>query len=200
MSQCNVSAVVLAGGASSRMGQNKALMRLGQKNMLERVIEPLRTVFEEIIIVTNNPEEYSMMKDVKFTKDCMEISTKNSLVGILSGLHKASNPYIFVVACDMPFLNPALLRYMVDALKEEDILIPVVRGFLEPLHGIYGKGCIPIIKQQLNNKNYKIVDFFKYLEVKRISEECIKELDPELLSFININTYEEYKSYIDRFS
>ncbi|KAB3530236.1 molybdenum cofactor guanylyltransferase [Alkaliphilus serpentinus] len=199
MQQNKVSAVILAGGASSRMGHNKALMKLGVKTMIEWVIDPLRDVFNEIIIITNNPEEYSFLEDVRFVDDCIRTISKNSLVGILTGLYQSTSPYVFVTACDMPFLNVQLLKYMVEFLGKEDILIPFIGGFYEPLHSIYGKNCISAIESQLRNQNYKIADFFNDVKVKKLSEEVVRRLDPKLKSFININTIEDFHKYLNQF-
>lgn len=194
MDKKSISAVILAGGNSSRMGQNKALLKLGEKTMIERIIDRLSPIFEEIILVTNHSEQYPMLKDIKFVKDEMILEEKNSLVGIYSGLLASKNKYIFVVPCDMPFLNQELIKYMIGQLKEEDLLIPCIKGYYQPLHAIYGKGCIQPIKELLEKRQYKIITFFKNVDMKTIDEKIIMQFSKDMRCFLNVNTYDVYSS------
>lgn len=192
MDKKQVTAVVLAGGASSRMGQNKALLKLGNKTMIERIIDPLREVFQEIIIITDQPSDYLFLKNVRMTGDVLLTAKKNSLLGIYSGLMTSSNPYIFTIACDMPFVNIPLIEYMIQQLTDEDIIIPYVEPHYEPLHGIYSRSCIPCIKEMLDKGNYKITTLLNSAIIKRIMKDEITQLDPLMRCFINVNNYEEY--------
>lgn len=194
-----VTAVVLAGGRSIRMGRNKALLKLGNKTMIERVVEPLQTIFENIIIVTNMPKEYSMLKKVKFVSDCVDMEEKNSLVGLYSGLIESKTDHVFVIACDMPFINTKLSEYMVDLLQDEDVIIPFVDGHYQPLYAIYGKRCIPEFEKLFQRRWYKIIDAFQDLKIRKITKEEILELDSSMLCFENINTYEQYLQLKDIF-
>ncbi len=194
-----VTAVVLAGGRSIRMGRNKALLKLGNKTMIERVVEPLQTIFENIIVVTNIPKEYSMLKKVKFVSDCVDMEEKNSLVGLYSGLIESKTDHIFVIACDMPFINTKLSEYMVDLLQDEDVIIPFVDGHYQPLYAIYGKRCIPEFEKLFQRRWYKIIDAFQDLKIRKITREEVLELDSSMLCFENINTYEQYSQLKDAF-
>ena len=194
-----VTAVVLAGGRSIRMGRNKALLKLGNKTMIERVVEPLQTIFENIIIVTNMPKEYPMLKKVKFISDCVDMEEKNSLVGLYSGLIESKTDHIFVIACDMPFINTKLSEYMVDLLQDEDVIIPFVDGYYQPLYAIYGKRCIPEFEKLFQRRWYKIIDAFQDLKIRKITREEILELDSSMLCFENINTYDQYLQLKDVF-
>lgn len=194
MKEKNISAVVLAGGRSSRMGQNKALLKLGEKNMIERIVDKLRPILEEIILVTDYPEEYPMLKDVVFVKDEIMSEEKNSLVGIYSGLLASKNKHVFVVPCDMPFLNQELIKYMINELKEEDLLIPYIKGYYQPLHAIYGKKCIKPIRGLLEKKQYKIINFFQDVNIKTVDEKVIMRFSRDMRCFLNINTYDTYSS------
>lgn len=190
----DISAVVLAGGKSSRMGQNKALLKLGDKTMIESVIDNLRPLFNEIILVTNHPEEYTMLEDIRFIRDKMILEERNSLVGIYSALIEAHKKHVFVVPCDMPFLNQDLIRYMINESGEEDVLIPFIKEHYQPLHAIYGEGCIEPIEKMLKKRNYRIKDFFQEVYIKTIDEEVISRFSEDLRCFINVNTYDEYLS------
>ncbi|AOY76043.1 molybdenum cofactor guanylyltransferase [Clostridium formicaceticum] len=192
MKEKGISAVILAGGGSTRMGRNKALLQLGEKTMIEIVVDTLRPVFDEIILVTNHPEEYSKLKDILFVKDKMITKEKNSLVGIYTGLAIAKNPYTFVVPCDMPFIDQDLIDYMTRQLEDEDVIIPFVEGHYQPLHAIYGKRCKDPIKKMLEAEQYKIINFFHEVSVKTIDDETVKKFSKDMKCFLNINTYDAY--------
>jgi len=192
-----VTAIVLAGGNSTRMGQNKALLKIGSKTLIEIMVEKLIDLFHEIIVVTNNPEDYPMLKNVRFEKDSIETPVKNSMVGIYTGLLKSSNAHAFVVPCDMPFLNMHLVKYMLTELGEEDILVPFLEGHYEPLHAIYNKTCLSFIKDMLDVGNYKIINLYDYVNTVKVNEKEIRIIDPQLRSFMNINTKYMFNSLND---
>ncbi|HZJ77067.1 MAG TPA: molybdenum cofactor guanylyltransferase, partial [Oscillospiraceae bacterium] len=218
MSFNKVTAVVLSGGGSTRMGRNKALLKLGNKTMIERVVNPLQRIFDDILVVTNEPESYHMLEGIKFTPDCVDIGKKSSLIGLYSGLKRSENPHIFAIGCDMPFVNIELIRYMVNSLKNGDsngdTLVPFVDTDLvehiielskdknsavlsanrhyQPLHAIYSKSCIPKIEGMLEEGNYKVTNIFRITNTKKIFENDIIRFDPNMLCFKNVNTYEEY--------
>ncbi len=192
MGGIEATAAVLAGGGSKRMGFNKALLRLGEDTIIERTIKPLKDIFEEVIIITDTPEVYSFIKGVSFYPDAFELKDKNSMIGIYSSLLRARYSKVFVVACDMPFLNRQLLNYMKQQLGEEDILIPKVGGYYEPLHAFYSKSCMALFEERIRSGRYKVTGTFDCFKVKLIEADAIRSFDNELLSFININTYEEF--------
>lgn len=219
---CNkVTATVLAGGSSTRMGRNKALLKLGNKTMIERVVNPLQCIFDDILVVTNEPENYHMLKGIKFVPDCVNMGRKSSLIGLYSGLKQSETSHIFAIGCDMPFVNTGLIKYMVNLLKNEDVLVPFVdTGLVEhimdssgnegsavpsvkrhyqPLHAIYSKGCIPECKKLLEKGQYKITNVFENMNVNKILEEDIKKFDSYMLCFKNINTYKEYLQIMHSF-
>ncbi len=199
MGNKSITGVVLAGGSSSRMGQNKALLKLDSDTMIERVVDSLQSLFGETIVVTNNEEEYSMLNNVRFVRDFKNLEVKSSLVGLYSGLISANSDYIFVVACDMPLLNIPLIEFMKDKIKNQDILIPNIKGYYEPLHAFYSKSCLNSMKNQLDQKDYKILNFFSKLNVEIIDEASIRQFDPHLNSFLNINNYEEYMEFKNKY-
>lgn len=194
-----VTAVVLAGGGSTRMGKNKALLNLGNRTMIERIVEPLKNIFKDITVVTNNPEEYNMLKGVQLIGDCIEIEEKNSLVGLYSGLKASCTSHVFVIACDMPFINNELIKSMINIIGTEDVLIPFVGGHYQPLHAIYKKTCLPEFEKLLEIKCYKIADAFLSLNINKINEQYIRNLDPTMSCFENINTLEQYLELKDNF-
>lgn len=191
----DISATVLAGGDSKRMKRDKALMRLGPDVMIVKVVESLRELFDDIVIVTNTPKVYAPLLDgVSFTKDIINTPQKNSLVGLYTGLKVSKTPYTFVVACDMPFLNSSLIKFMIENIIDEDIIIPLLGKYYEPLHAIYHKNCLNYIEYLLNTHQYSIkkLIYSGKFTVKTIGEDIIKKYDPRELSFLNINTPDEY--------
>ncbi len=191
-----ISAVILAGGNSRRMGENKALLQLDSETMIERVVNSLRPLFNEIIVVTNDQKEYSMLNNIRFVKDFKDLKTRSSLIGLYSGLYAANSDYIFAVACDMPLLNIPLINFMKNKIINQDIIIPYINGFYEPLHAFYSKNCLRPMKSQLDKKDFKILNFFSRVNIiETINNTQIRKFDPYLNSFLNINNYEEYLEF-----
>ena len=189
--------IILAGGKNTRIRTNKALLKIPsseagfkEKTFIRIIVEKLRGIFNEIIIVTNNPEEHKALR-VKLVKDI--IPDKGSLGGLYSGLVHSGTSHSFVVAVDMPFLNPDLIKYMKKFCPKYDVITPKIKGIYEPLHTIYSKNCLPHIEKQIQDNNLRIIEFFPKLRVKEIKEPTIRKFDPELLSFFNINTLEDYQ-------
>jgi molybdopterin-guanine dinucleotide biosynthesis protein A len=116
----------------------------------------------------------------------------NFLAGIHAGLKHSKTEHIFVVACDMPYLNSDLIRQMVQKAQGYDVVIPESDGGFEPLHAVYAKSCLPAMEEALKSGTRKIVDCFDWSKVSVLSKEEIAALDPEFQSFRNINTPEEY--------
>jgi len=192
-----ISSVILAGGKSKRFGKNKAFLKIGGRILIDQIVEKMGRLSNEIIIITNILKKFDYLPkkinylNVKLIKDI--IPYKGSLGGIYSGLLFAKNNYIFVVACDMPFLNTALLKYIISFLQDYDVVIPKINDFFEPLHAIYSKKCIKPIKKLIDENSLKIIDFFKDVNVKFVKKNEIEKFDPDFLSIFNINTLEDLK-------
>jgi molybdopterin-guanine dinucleotide biosynthesis protein A len=187
--ETHVTAVILAGGNSTRMKSNKALLPLAGERFIERIYRQLSAIFAEIILVTNNPELYQFIS-------CRKVPDffpgMGALAGIHAGLRSSSTSHIFAVACDMPHLNQAVIRHLLSKLSGQDVIIPESDGGLEPLHAVYGRGAIPVIEEQLSKGNRKIVACCQQLKTTVVASEEIRSMDPEYHSFRNINTPEEY--------
>jgi molybdopterin-guanine dinucleotide biosynthesis protein A len=183
-----VSAVILAGGRSSRLGEDKAFLKVDGQTLVERLVERLARLTEEIIIVTNDADKYEHLEATVITD---VVPGKAALGGLHSGLRAASNPHSLVVACDMPFLNLSLLRYMQGFAGSYDVVIPRVGEFAEALHAIYGTSCLPHIERQLQSGDLQISHFFPAVRVRYVEQEEIETFDPEHLSFFNINSQED---------
>ena len=180
--------IILAGGKNKRIGQNKSFLKVGNRTIIERVVSTLSKIFNEIIIISNTPEPYRSF-GLKIYSDM--IPGKNSLGGIYTGLSVSSSQHNFFVACDMPFLNENLIKYMAESINDSDIVIPKTKKGYEPLHAIYSKSCIPFIKKQIDQNQLKIIDFFPYVTVKKIETGEIDICGPEHTAFLNLNTEQD---------
>lgn len=182
----HLTAIVLAGGASRRMGgHNKALIKIDGESIIERELNILDRLFKNIILITNTFEDYSflgkpMYSDIK--------PGYGSLGGLYTGLNHCSTEYGFVFACDMPFLNQGIVGYICGKHEGHDVTIPRINGFLEPLHAVYSRRCIPFIEKLLRIGDLKIVDLFPYVDVMEIGQDQLEAVDCDLKFQINVNT------------
>ena len=183
-----MNSIILAGGKRRRLGTDKTVVAFGGKRLTEIVLEAVSVVADDVVIVTNSPQLFSGLP-ARFTQD-VQVGA-GPLGGILSGLLVSEQLYNLVVACDMPFLNVELLRYMSSQTEGYDVVIPRLEGWLEPLHAIYSKACIEPIRALLDQGNFKILEFLGEVRVRYIEQEEIERFDPLHLSFLNINTPED---------
>ena len=181
----DVTCIILAGGTSRRMGQDKAFIQIEGVRLLDYVYGKCQELFSEIIIVTNQPHQY-IEYQTPVVAD--EIQGTGSLGGLYTGLKRASNFFSFCVACDMPFLKPELITYLIENRLNSDVVIPKTRAGLEPLHAIYSKRCIKPIKTLLERGEFQIIKLLPEVHVHYCGEEEIKRIDPMLISFMNVNT------------
>lgn len=181
--------IILAGGRGVRLGGDKVNLKLHNRLILDLVIERLKLVASEIIVVTSEQlyDKITKLINNLFIVTDM-IPNKAALGGIFTGLKYTSKMYNFVVACDMPFLNPGLLNYMSSICVGYDAIVPRVDDYIEPLHSIYSKRCLDQIYSLISNNNLNIFPLFSILDTKFIEKEEIAKYDPEFLSFFNINT------------
>ena len=184
-----VTGVIQAGGKSTRMGgRPKALMELGGRRIVERVVAAVAPAVDGLLIVTNTPELYAFL-GLPMVGDVYPDG--GSLGGIYSGLKAAPGDAAFTVACDMPFLHSDVVRLVVDRAGEGDVVIPRVGDQLETLHALYAKSCLPAIEERLVAGQLKIVGFFDRVRVVEIPEvEVARHRDPAIV-FMNVNTPEE---------
>ncbi|HTY81475.1 MAG TPA: molybdenum cofactor guanylyltransferase [Dehalococcoidales bacterium] len=188
----NINCIVLAGGKSTRLGRDKVSEKIGDRSLLEQVINRIDPISKEIIIVTAKERAFAELAgrpNIKFITDI--IPGQGSLGGIYSGLVKSDSYYNIVLAADMPFVNAELLRYMAEVSQGYDFVLPRVEGLFEPLHAIYSKDCIGPIEKIFQNGSKVIIELFNYVKVRYIEVEEINKYDPQHLSFFNINTNEE---------
>ena len=180
-----MTSIILAGGKSLRLGRDKAVVEIRGKSLVERVIDRLSPLGTEIIVVTSSTDQLPDL-GVKMVVD--SYPGKGALVGIYSGLKEAASFHSLVVACDMPLLNINLLRYMVELSPAFDVVIPRVKGYLEPLHAVYSKNCLPPIEGMLHEGRLKIADLLPTVRVRYVEDAEVERFDPLRLSFFNINS------------
>ena len=189
-----ITGVILAGGESRRMGSDKSLLPIHGARFIDHVYRTLDDLFDEVIIVTNSPSLYAELP-------CRTVPdiyyAQGSLAGIHSAVCHARTDKVFVAACDMPLLNPDVIRAQCERAGEADVIIPTHAGGSEPMHAIYSKGCIKPMEALLDQGRKKIVSFFPDVDVCEVPTSEWQVIDPEGLSFRNINTPEEYYSLRD---
>jgi molybdopterin-guanine dinucleotide biosynthesis protein A len=184
------SGVILAGGLSTRYGgENKAFLRVGGVRILDRLFAVYTQIFDEIILVTNNPVEF-LEWDALIVSDIFPV--RSSLTGIHSGLFYAGHPFAFFSACDTPFLKKEVVESVLEQIDPaDDLVIPQTSKGFEPLCAAYSKRCLKPAEEHLRANKLKIQLALQKSRIKRIPEERLREKDPELVSFFNVNTPED---------
>lgn len=184
------SGVILSGGLSSRFsGHNKAFLEIDGKTILERIVAVFADLFDEIILVTNEPLAYTDW-DVKIVSDLFE--QRSSLTGLHAGLFYSTRPYAFFTACDTPFVNPRLVRLLVDNIDPTvDVVVPETEKGLEPLFAVYSRRCIKPFGESIEQQKFRIRRVFSTMRVRTVPETRLRRTDPDLISFFNINAPED---------
>ncbi len=191
MGPFSVTGVVLTGGRSARLGFNKAFAEVGGVPIVERVLGVLRGLFEEVLIVATDEELYRHLGCPVYTD---LLPGNNALGGIHAALALASGQASFVSACDMPFLNPRLIRHLAGLAEEFDVVVPRSPTGLEPLHAVYSAGCLPVVERSIREGRLKLSSFYPEVSVRVVEGRELKRLDAEGLSWFNINTAEDLEA------
>lgn len=184
------SAAVLTGGQSRRMGFDKAFASVNGRPLLQRTLDVLTPLSDDIFIVGFRPEYRHF--DVAICPDSAPGS--GPLGGIADALRAAEHDHVLVVACDMPFLNTTLLEAITREVRDYDVLVPIVDGQLQPLHAVYTKRCLPAIEGRLKRGDLKVTGFYRDVRVRGLGTDWLREFDPQLRSFTNMNTVAELES------
>ncbi len=185
----DMSCIVLAGGKSFRLGYDKAVEIVGNRSLLQRVVACLSLFNSDIIVVTATGQPFIQFVDYPRLKIVTDTYPgKGPLGGIYSGLAASDSFCNLVVACDMPFLNQALLRYMIQLSARFDLVVPRLDNMVEPLHAVYSKDCLSPIECLLKQGNMQVRQLFTMVKVRYVETDEINKFDPKHLSFFNINT------------
>ncbi len=186
------SLLILAGGASSRMGCPKHLLPASGGTMVDHIINRLGSLFSEVIVAGRgldlNHKDAMVVEDIR--------PERSPLIGIISGMKASSASNVFVLGCDMPFVKPGLIRLLTSRKDDtNDVVIPVVRGYLEPLCAIYSCSTSDWIEQYIDSGGRKVTGFFQTVRITEIQESEVRLFDPSLKSFTNLNTPNDYRNY-----
>ena len=185
----DICSIVLAGGKGLRLGYEKALETVGNKSLIQWVVFSLSFFSRDIIIVTaakQFPSQFIGYPKLRIVTDAYP--DKGPLGGIYTGLAASDSFYNLVVACDMPFLNQALLDYMIQISANFDLVVPRLGNMIEPLHAVYSKGCLAPIECLLKQGNLSVRELFTLVRVRYVEATEINRFDPKHLSFFNVNT------------
>lgn len=193
ISKLPFTAVLLAGGESKRMGRDKAFLKLGKERLIDIVFRKLDHLFSEVIIVADRWQDLNYLPAKKFTGDLFKKSEKCALRGVHAGLSLATSPSCFIAGCDMPFLSLPLIRYMSRFTADFDIVAPHLEGHYQPLYAFYKKSILGFVTQRLESNKLQLQGIYPHLKVKAIGEGAVKRFDPQLLSFHNVNTKENFQ-------
>ena len=184
-----MSYVALAGGKSLRLGRNKVSEIIDSGSLLERVIYCLSLFDGEIIVVKARGQSLPRLNKYSKLRVVTDIYPyKGPLGGIYTGLAESSSSHSLVVAGDMPFLNRALLQYMIEISPEFDLVVPRLGGMVEPLHAVYSKNCLATIENLIKKNNLMVTRLLDLLKVRYVEADEIDRFDPKHLSFFNVNT------------
>ena len=185
---------IQAGGQSSRMGEDKALKTFLGRPLIQRVIERLSPIADELIVTTNRPDDYAFL-DLRLTLRADLKPGRGALGGLYTAIASAASPLVAVVACDMPFASTVFFegarRLMVE--EEADVVIAKTDEGYEPLHALYRREtCLPAIESAISADQWKVISWFPQVKVRTLTSDEVKTFDPSGLCFWNLNTPEEF--------
>ena len=199
--ESEVTGVLLAGGKSRRMGEDKRYLVVGEETLIERGLSVLRSIFQEVLVVIAQ-DSPPLGVDARVVRDL--VPECGSLGGLYTGLMQAATPWIFAVACDMPFLDHAVIAQFTSRRAAADIVMAKLAARLHPMHALYGKQCLPVLEQMIQARHLKIQELVSCssLRVQYVTEVDLLTSDPSGRSFQNVNTpadLEAARSLLARF-
>lgn len=186
------SAIILAGGKSSRMGCPKADLRFDGGTMLDYIVAEMMRVFDDLVVAVAEPKLFAWEGyGARSIED--RVSYRGPVAALEHVLRKVEFDRAFVCSCDVPFVNGDLARRLCDMLSDDDVLIPRVDGKLQMLHAVYRKDCAKTLADMRKNGENRLHKIVNLVKARIVPEEEIRALDPDLLSFFNVNTPEDYQ-------
>ena len=191
-----VTGVILAGGQSRRMGQNKALMLLGDDPLIVHVVRQMKLVTTELLLITNEPDLYAALEMPMYADIQPDMG---ALGGLHTGLTYATNSTVLCVGCDMPLLQPNLLSHLTTLLRNYDAVVPCVEAadrstiVFQTLSAVYSKRCLPVIDGMLSSGELRVHALYDRIDARIVQPHEWRALDPQGLSFFNINTPEDFE-------
>ncbi len=183
---------IQAGGASSRMGEDKALKLFLGRSLIQRVVDRFAPIADELIVTTNRPDEYAFLK-LRLIPDLKP--GRGALGGLYTAIASAAHPVVAIVACDMPFASAELIQLSVKIMENENVDVVIAKnddGY-EPLHAVYRREtCLPAIESAINADQWRVVSWLPQVKAQTLTAEEIQSADPAGLAFWNVNTPEEF--------
>ncbi|MBL7126311.1 MAG: molybdenum cofactor guanylyltransferase [Dehalococcoidales bacterium] len=184
-----ISSIVLAGGKSSRFGHDKVFKTVGDQNLLDLVINCVSPLSQETILVTAGRDALVQSDKYQGLRTVTDVYPgKGPLGGVYTGLLTSKSSFNLVVASDMPFLNTALLRHMIQVSAGFDLVVPRIGELVEPLHAIYARNCLEPMAHLLRRNELSVHRLFPLVSTRYVEADEIEQFDPEHLSFFNVNT------------
>lgn len=184
----NITGVILVGGKSRRMGQDKAFLKIDGTPIFERILKPFMASFPRVMLVGDREERFAGY-GLPIVPD---IYPGSSLGGVYTGLHHATTEYIFVASCDLPFPNVAILRHLCSLVTGFDAVVPATVHGYEPLFAAYAKTCLGPIRTLLESGDCCAYAYYPQVRVREVREDELARLDPDGKAFVNVNTPEEF--------
>ena len=188
----NCTAVVLTGGESRRMGSDKARIVLAGKSLLEHVLEQLEPLFSDILISVREKRA-----DIHYPQIVDKMEERGPMVGIQSVLEQVKTDWVFVIACDMPFISTDLVQHLAGLRSEYDAVVPHVFDRPQPLFGFYNKTCLPMMEVRMKQGQRSMIQLLADLDAFELSEQQVRTIDPELKSLLSLDSLEDVKKVED---
>jgi len=191
----NASAVILAGGKSSRMGRPKALLPFDNEPLIVHIVRALKSMFAEAVVVAA-PEQELPPLPALLVRD--EVAYQGPVGGIYYGLKASGGEFCFVTSCDVAFTNLSLISFLISQISNHDVVVPYWQERFQPLHAVYRRSVLPLLREQLERGELRPIFLYDKVRTRKIGEDEIRRLDPEGLSFFNMNTPEDYEEALKR--
>lgn len=191
----DATAIVLTGGKSSRMGRPKALLPFDGAPLITHIVRTLKGAFTEVVVVAAAGQELPILP-ATLARD--EVAYQGPVAGIYYGLRAASGSVCFVTSCDVAFLNLSLISYLISEILDYDVVVPHWQERFQPLHAVYRRKVLPLLEGQLERGELRPIYLFDKVRTRRVDEDEIRHFDPEGLSFLNMNTPENYEAALKR--
>ena len=191
----DATAVILTGGKSSRMGRPKALLPFDGEPLIAHMVRRLARVFPETVVVAAPDQELPLLP-VTLARD--EVAYQGPVSGIYHGLQAATKEVCFVTSCDAPFLSLPLISHLLSQTTDCDVVVPFWQERFQPLHAVYRRSVAPLLHEQLERSELRPISLYPKVRTREIHESEVRRFDPEGLSFLNMNTPEDYQEAVDR--
>ncbi len=188
-------AIILAGGKSSRMGRPKAMLPFGGEPLITRVINGLTPLFPERVVVAAPEQE---LPELPATVVRDDVAYQGPVGGIRYGLEASRSAAAFVTSCDVPFLSLPLVAHLAARLPGHDVVVPRWEGRLQPLHAVYRRSVLPLLERQLERGELRPVFLYDKVRTARLEEDEVRAFDPDGSSFFNMNTPDDYERALAR--